>query len=202
MYVFDELPRGFRVNDALLKRISGESVLTARQLFGRRFDYLPTFKVVLISNYDPGIPPDNDALKRRMVVIPFEQKAPKIDTTLRERLRLEHAQILNWMIEGAADWRKNGFKVPTAVKATGNDYFSTQDTIGQFIEERCIQDPAAKESAGALYEAWAEWCKVRGHQPGTATTFGTDLGRRGFGKCSARTKKEKVRGRSGIQLRK
>lgn len=202
MYVFDELPRGFRVNDALLKRISGESVLTARQLFGERFDYLPTYKVILISNYDPGIPPDSDALKRRMVVIPFEQKAENIDTALRERLRREHAQILNWMIEGAADWRKNGFKMPAAVKATGEDYFSTQDTIGQFIEERCIVDPAAKEPAGALYEAWVEWCKARGHQPGTATTFGIDLGRRGFNKCWINIKKVKVRGRSGIQLRK
>jgi putative DNA primase/helicase len=106
------------------------------------------------------------------------------------------------MIEGAADWRKNGFKLPTAVKATGEDYFSTQDIIGQFIEECCIVDPAAKEPAGALYLAWVEWCKTKGHQPGTETAFGTDLGRRGFDRCSIYINKVKVRGRSGIRLRK
>lgn len=202
VYLFDELPRGFRINDALVKRISGQSRVTARQVYGRRFDYQPTYKILLLSNYDPKIPPDNDALKRRILVIPFERRAEKIDKALRERLRLEHPQILNWMIEGAADWQKNGLVLPNAVRITGDDYFDAHDTIAQFIDECCIVHPSAKEAAGALFEAWEAWAKRRGHPPGSETTFGTDLARRGYGKCWVRIEGAKTRGRSGIRLRK
>jgi len=101
LFLFDELPFRFRLNDALLKRLSGESRVTARALHGHSFDYLPTYKVFLLSNYDPNIPPDNDAIKRRLIVIPFDHKTKAIDTTLRAKLREEFPQILGWMIEGA-----------------------------------------------------------------------------------------------------
>ena len=54
------------------------------------------------------------------MVVPFEHKAEEIDPQLRLRLRDEYPQILNWMIEGTADWRHHGFITPRSVEAQGS----------------------------------------------------------------------------------
>ncbi len=157
--------------------------------------------MVLLSNYDPNIPPDNDALKRRLMVIPFDQKAEKIDLTLRAQLREEFPQILNWMIAGAADWRKNGFQIPKSVYESADEYFEEQDIIQQFISECCEVGATCKDTSGNLFAAWCDWCEHHRHHPGTDTSLGTELGRRGFKKCWIGSGKNKQRGRLGLKVR-
>jgi putative DNA primase/helicase len=42
----------------------------------------------------------DDAMRRRMQVIPFRHKPESIDKQLREKLRAELGAILRWAIEG------------------------------------------------------------------------------------------------------
>jgi phage/plasmid-associated DNA primase len=52
------------------------------------------------------------------------------------------------------------------------------DTVGAFIDERCIRDAAATVPPTKLYEEYKTWCNTRAEKP--LQDFGTRLIEKGF----------------------
>jgi phage/plasmid-associated DNA primase len=73
----------------------------------------------------------------------------------------EREGILNWLIQGALDWHRNGLRPPQAVKEASRQYQSEQDRVGTFIKERCVMDPDAQTqftgSTESIYSAYKGW---------------------------------------------
>ena len=66
-----------------------------------------------------------------------------------------------WGIEGAVNFVRNGFKldVPDAVAEATEEYRQREDWLTNFINERCIRDPNAREGARALYLEYKAWAQ-------------------------------------------
>jgi len=76
---------------------------------------------------------------------------------LPEKLRAEHEGILNWCVQGAVEWYKNGLQTPTEIQQATNDYRSEQDILGQFLEDVCEIGTDFKVKSADIYKAYEIW---------------------------------------------
>jgi hypothetical protein len=86
-----------------------------------------------------------------VIEFPVTFKEAEQDHSLQERLLQEAPGILNWALEGYLLWKKQGLDAPEAVKLATKTYLTENDSVGQFIDARCIKDPKAKETTGNLH---------------------------------------------------
>jgi putative DNA primase/helicase len=66
-------------------------------------------------------------------------------------------------------------------------YLHDQDSLSQWIEERCAVDRVYSASSSALYINWKGWTEVAGERPGSQKSFSQALETRGFERKYERT---------------
>jgi putative DNA primase/helicase len=191
-----ETSEGRRMDAARVKELCGGDTLNARGLYGKdHVEFRPSHLLLLITNFKPKAPANDYALWQRIRLIPFElsfvaePKEPherKADLNLLEKLKSEASGILAWIVRGCLKYQHDGLTTPDAVKAAGRDYQAEEDTIGQFLAERCILKNAEQVKAGELYSAYDEWCRDCNLKPMANTSFGKEMTRRGFDRYQKR----------------
>jgi putative DNA primase/helicase len=150
-----------------IKSITGGDRISARFMRQDFFDYVPTYKILVVGNHEPEIKGADEAMMRRLHVIPFESNPAEVDRLLVDRLKEEWPEILQWAIDGCLKWLDEGLTRPAVVAERTERYRQEEDPVGTFIEECCVIDPEAEVSRQDLYRAWLQWCHQRGEQPGT-----------------------------------
>jgi putative DNA primase/helicase len=191
-----ETEQGRGWDEAKLKSLTGGDPITARFMRQDFFTYLPQFKLLIAGNYAPSFRQVDEAIRRRMKIIPFTTKPQKPDRDLERKLKQEWPKILNWMIEGVLQWQTNGLHPPESVRETTEQYFTDQDVFAQWIADCCILDRSAREESTPLFASWKDYAKNAGVNPGTQSDLKTNLERKGV--TSHRTSKS--RGFYGISL--
>lgn len=104
------------------------------------FTYTPRFKLVIVGNHKPTLRSVDEAIRRRIHLVPFTVTIPpeERDKDLPEKLRPEWPAILQWAIDGCMDWRDIGLAPPEAVVKATEKYLADEDTIAQWINEECV----------------------------------------------------------------
>jgi putative DNA primase/helicase len=196
-----ETEQGRAWAESRLKAMTGADRISARFMRQDLFEFDPTFKLTIIGNHKPVLHNVDDAMRRRLNMVPFLVKPNVVDHDLEAKLLAEAPGILQWIIEGCLDWQTNGLVRPDIVKAATNDYFSEQDSFGQWLEESCEVrlggSPMIWDRSGDLFASWSVYSKKAGEEPGTQKSFASELGNRGFLKYSD----GKARGFKFIRLR-
>jgi putative DNA primase/helicase len=177
-----ETAEGRKLDAPMVKQMTGGDTITARLLYREFFEFRPTFKVFISTNHRPRVRGDDDAIWRRMRLIPFDVTIPKErqDKRLQERLVNELSGILRWAVEGCRLWRTEGLTPPEAVRAATSAYRSEMDVLGAFLEARTVQNCSVNVGASELYAAYRRWCKENGEFELSQTIFGKRLSDRGF----------------------
>ncbi|TDU32836.1 P4 family phage/plasmid primase-like protein [Panacagrimonas perspica] len=154
-----ESGQGGYLEETRAKLLTGGDSIKARRLYGDFFTYEPSHTLVLLTNHRPRIRGNDEGIWRRICLVPFAERIPEEerDFALREKLRAEYPGILAWAIRGAAEYLRDGLRVPETVRDATKDYRDESDPIGRFISEMCVLDPAAYISSAALYEAFDSW---------------------------------------------
>lgn len=90
-----EAERGRRLNEPLVKELTGGDTIRARFLFQEYFEFRPQFKLLLATNYKPEIYGIDEGIWRRVHLIPFAITIPvaERDKRLLEKLDRERAGI-------------------------------------------------------------------------------------------------------------
>jgi putative DNA primase/helicase len=114
----------------------------------------------MATNHKPVIKGTDYGIWRRIKLIPFTTRIPeeKQDKLLEMKLREEASGILNWLLEGAARWKREKLKAPAAVLKATDDYRGEMDVIGNFMKERTIQQQGNSIRVRELFKAYQEWC--------------------------------------------
>jgi putative DNA primase/helicase len=195
LMVGHETQEEVRLDEALIKCLTGGDRITARGMNENFSSFDPTHKLWLSTNYKPQIRGTNYAIWRRVKLIPFTQTfwdpdaAPggsegrpehlRADKSLVEKMKAEAAGILVWMVRGCMDWQQHGLEEPEVVRVKTREYAAEQDVIGEFIGDYCDVGPDYEEEAGNLWHAFQTAMPDSGI---SQTAFGTQLGRRGYEK--------------------
>lgn len=147
------------------KRIVSQDTITARQIFGKPFRFVPICKLWGAMNDMPRVIDRSDAVFNRVMIIPMNRVMPeeKRDLRLGEKLEGELAGIFNMALIGLKRIRHaKGFtKAPQSEEAR-QEYKAENDIEAAFIEECCIREPNSKTNAQALYDAYSTWCRRNG----------------------------------------
>jgi len=177
-----ETEQGRRWNESKIKALTGGDKVAARFMRQDFFDYTPQFKLVIAGNHKPSIRNVDEAMKRRMHLIPFTVTIPaeRRDGKLTEKLLRERDGILAWALEGCLAWQKQGLSPPESVQAATEEYFEAEDLHGQWMDERAQRMSEARVATAVLYADFRDWCEGRGEYPGTIKRFAEVLISKGF----------------------
>jgi putative DNA primase/helicase len=195
-----EIEAGRRLAESLVKALTGGDRLRARRMREDFWEFQPSAKYAIGANHRPIIRGTDNGIWRRLRAIHFGVVFPpeKQDKSLPDKLLRELPGILNWAIRGCIDWQKNGLVEPDAVNLATDEYRGESDVLGDFIDECCLVEDSQRVAGGRLYEAYAAWCKVNGHEPFNNTVFGRQLTERGY--PARKASGTKVRDGIGLKL--
>jgi putative DNA primase/helicase len=179
MVVSAELEEHAVLAEGVAKMLSGGDTISARELYGRRFNFRPTHKIVLVTNHRPHVHGVDAAIWRRLRVVPFGVTIPvdHQDPTLRRRLIEEDGPaVLAWLVAGVVAWNRDGIGDATAVRAASQEYRRSQDTLGAWLDECTMAvDHNVRTKVGELWESWRAWCERTGERSGRMGDFSAAL---------------------------
>lgn len=176
-----EPSQGERLDESLVKEMTGDSAMTARFMRGEFFTFQPQFKVLLATNHRPVIRGTDHGIWRRIRLVPFTEKITdeEKDRELGAKLAREAGGILRWAVEGCLIWQREGLNPPEAVVEATDDYRADMDVLGHFLAERCV---VGAQSVGntPLYKAFTDWCNDNGEKPRSHKWMTEQLQDRGY----------------------
>ncbi|ALD91897.1 hypothetical protein CR3_2705 [Cupriavidus gilardii CR3] len=180
-----ETEQGRRWNESKVKAITGGDKVSARFMRQDFFEYTPQFKLVIAGNHKPAIRNVDEAMKRRLHLIPFTITVPpeRRDKHLQQKLLAERDGILAWALEGCLAWQRLGrLDPPPQVVAATEEYFEAEDALGRWLEERCVREANAKSLTAELFTDWKQWAEAAGEFVGSQRRFSDLLITRGVEK--------------------
>jgi len=177
-----ETEEGKRLDVQLVKQLSGGDTMTARFMRSEFFNFKFVGKVWFSVNHKPVIRDTTESIWERIMTIPFTVYIPPAerDRGLEAKLQAEAAGVLRWIIEGCAEWRRDGLVEPDAVRQATRAYRDEMDVLAGFIHDCCTEAPDAREWADALYGAYKPWAERGGEYVVSKTVLGTKLKERGY----------------------
>jgi putative DNA primase/helicase len=194
LVVASETQQGRKLNEALVKDLTGGERLQARRMREDFWEFNPTHKVILLTNHKPCVSGTDDAIWRRLRLVPFSVRfwdpeepeahgknlaeQSKQDKQLPEKLRAEREGILAWLVRGCLDWQRDGLTLPNKVQVATSEYRAAEDLLAQFLAECCIQGPDYRCRAKALYGFYKQWIGQESCM--SHRVFGESLTLRGF----------------------
>lgn len=177
-----ETEQGRRWNESKIKEITGGDRVSARFMRQDFFTYLPLYKLVIAGNHKPTIRNIDEAMRRRLHLLPFTLTIPPAqrDKHLQDKLLAERDGILAWALAGCLSWQAQGLNPPPSVMAATDEYFEGEDALGRWLEECCLTHPNATALTAALFNDWKRWAEATGEFIGSQRRFSDLLLTRGL----------------------
>jgi putative DNA primase/helicase len=179
MVIASELPEGRRLDEPLIKDLTGGDTVKVRFLHREYFEFRPQAKILIFGNHRPTVKGTDEGMWSRVRLVPFTVTIPEAERNpkLAVELRGELAGIMAWAVAGCKAWQAGGLKPPAKVKAATAAYRGDQDTLAQFLTEVCVMEPQAKIKSSVLYDMYKAWAA---QDAMTQNEFGRRLSERGI----------------------
>jgi P4 family phage/plasmid primase-like protien len=179
-----ETGEGRRLNETLVKELTGGDIIRARRMREDFWEFAPSHLLIVATNHRPEVRGTDKGIWRRLKLIPFVVSVDEstADKSMPEKLREEMPGILAWCVRGCLEWQRVGLGEPDEVSTATSAYRSEQDTLGAFIEEATVRLTDARTKAADVYARYRSWCESAGENPLNLTRFGNAMRERGFEK--------------------
>lgn len=195
-----ETEEGRRWAESRIKALTGGDPITARFMRQNFFTFVPNFKLLVIGNHKPRLHAVDEAMRRRLHLVPFEAtfKGDKLVKDMPAKLREEAPGILRWMIDGCLEWQSKGLNPPARVREATDAYFQNQDIMAEWRAECCETGPGYWESPKRLFNSWKSYAKAAEYPIGMQSNFTDRMESAGF-----RQHRDRQKGRywAGIRIR-
>jgi putative DNA primase/helicase len=174
-----EPDEGQRLQEGLIKELTGGEPIQVRALHSDFIEVRPVFKLTMSGNHKPDIRGTDDGIWRRVMLVPFDVQIPEAerDPTLIDKLFEERAGVFNWLIEGLMDFLEGGLAPPEAVRDATREYREESDPIGVFLTTCCVitGEPADTVTSKELGDAFGYHLIERGMSPWKPATVARQL---------------------------
>jgi putative DNA primase/helicase len=193
-----ETEEGRKWAESRIKALTGGDPISARFMRQDFFEFIPQFKLMIAGNHKPALRTVDEAIRRRLNLIPFTVTIPPAerDPNLTAALREEWPAILDWMMVGCEDWRNYGLMPPSAVTSATEAYLNAEDAIAQWISDCCEREAKAWNSDKDLYSSYVSWANRCGEHKEKRRRFLDKLEDRGF----TPERKNSGLGHSGLRI--
>lgn len=167
---------GMRLDEGLIKQLTGGDPVTARFQYSQEFEFTPEFKIWMATNHKPIIRGTDTGIWRRIHLVPFTAAIPenKVDRSLPYKLRKELPAILKWAVDGYALYKSEGLRMPSAVVTAVEDYRREMDVISAFLTACCTVGGGSEQSS-VLYAVYCRWASDNNEYKMSHTRFTTEL---------------------------
>jgi P4 family phage/plasmid primase-like protien len=100
LVICDEIGQGRRLNEALVKKLTGGDRIDARRMREDYWSFAPTHKLVLVTNHKPEVRGGDHGIWRRLKLVPFTEtfSERRKDEQLDDKLMAEAPGILAWLV--------------------------------------------------------------------------------------------------------
>ena len=181
MVMLPELPRGALRSD-LLKVVSGGDSLSVRGMRENPRAAKPTATLWFSCNELPSIRLVDNALKRRLMIWPFDHTPAKVDVRLGNKLQEEEhlSAVVSWLVDGLKAYVRilasgEPMPVPAVVANATAEYFLEADNVGQWRD--AMLDGTGETPTAALYDSFHAWCESSKRKPLSSRSFSLWMGR-------------------------
>jgi putative DNA primase/helicase len=194
-----EIPIGQRLDEAMIKSLTGGEEMSARPLYGAPFTFTPRFKLWFAGNHKPTIKGSDHGIWRRVQLIPFTVtiSAEKKDPNLLEKLRHELPGILNWAVAGYQEWKRIGLNPPEVIREQVKEYKREEDVLAEWLEDCCDHGVDGRATRDELQQSYITYCARTGVRSMSAKALYAALKERGF----AETKRSGIRCFSALSMK-
>ena len=187
-----ELEEGTRLNTSIVKQLCSTDSIFAEKKYKDPFSFTPSHTLVLYTNHLPRVGAKDTGIWRRLIVIPFKAKIEgKSDIKNYTEYLCENAgeAVMKWMIEGARQAIKLGFKLPfpKCVSDAIEAYKAENDWLGHFLCECCEVAAGGTARSGELYSTYRAFSSASGEYVRSTTDFYAALEAEGFTRQRTRT---------------
>jgi P4 family phage/plasmid primase-like protien len=167
---FEEPNEGEKMNAGLMKEYTGEDPITARGLQKDPITFIPQWKLALLCNDFPEVPPHDKATWRRIEAIEFtsefcenpqEPNQFLIDMHLGEKMKNWRELFLSMLIDVYyRKYKKDGkLYVPDDIKKYTEEYHKQCDSYLEFMSQTIdeTKDPLDSVNTNDLYDDFKLW---------------------------------------------
>lgn len=177
---FSEPQEGSKVNNALIKELTGNDIIKTRNLYSQPFEFTPKFTPIVLCNTCFKLQDSSDhAMARRLIYIKFNvnfKKNPKpnnpfekkIDYSLksRESLQIYGLQLLKLLMNRYEILKQKDFKykVPKEVLINKKELLGECDIVQQYINQNIVKTNNVQDyiTYKELYEQYNLFCNLAG----------------------------------------
>jgi len=176
----NEVSDSQKLNEPLIKRLTGGDYVKGRQIYGMPFDFPAIAKIFMTGNNKPAIYGQDNATWRRVNLVPFDVEVPKEerDTDLIDKLIEESPRILRVLVGMCLKWQKEGAKKSALMLDEKEEYKEENDFMGTFIEEELKFYSGFAVNCTRLHQHYLEWARKNGCHPLNPTAFGRVMSHR------------------------
>lgn len=183
------------LDDEQVKSLTGGDRMRARRMREDTWYFAPTHTLVIFTNHKPQIRGADEAVWRRVRLIPWNVTIPEAerDLELAEKLAAEASGILLWIIEGARRFLAGNFETPDVIRVATADYRAGEDLTGRFCAEVLNFEPRGVTFSIDITSELDAWCREQGVPPLTMNDLSPVLRAHG---CTS--KRRESNGRRGM----
>ena len=168
--VMQEPSKKERINEGIMKEITGGDTIQGRALFKDSIEFVPQFKLVVTCNSLFDITSNDDGTWRRIRLCDFvslftehpkegDEDQPfqfKVDKKLDKKFDVWKYPFMSKLIE-IAKTEKGNVDDCDIVMAKSNAYRENQDYMAEFIREKVEAFEGGKIKKGEIYETFKNW---------------------------------------------
>lgn len=202
-----------RLDAGMVKSLTGNEMVVARGLHKSPIEFSQTWKLSLVTNFEPNCSGDDSGLWRRLVAIRFPTVPPQDrDPELKRLLTTDPAArsaLLAWAVQGCRAWFEAGggrraLEIPAAIDGLTAAYRQRQDTLSQWWSDT-LNLSVWMERDGCvpvadLRRMYIAWSESQGTTPLGSRRYNAFLARQGLVQTTARIHGTPVKAWKGISL--
>jgi len=158
MCISSEPEQGVSLRCGKIKQLTGRDEVEVRFLKENTFKFVPVFKLIVLTNYEPTIDGFDGGIGARVNLMTFmnkfvEKPDPKnkheklIDKSLKDRLgSLEYKlAFFDILLEHFQKYKSEGLILPTRFKADTEEYLRKNDPVSTFLMQNYDMTPYCKD---------------------------------------------------------
>lgn len=160
-------------DEDLLKRLTGRDQVQSRALYESNVEWIPQLVLWMATNNPPRLNSDDDAVWRRLKMIPFLHQFThddEIHDMARRALMPERNGILNWLLAGLRDYLAFGLEEPESVSVAAKEQRIATDSVARFLDDKILEGVLVQQDGGQirsadLFTMYQDWAKSMRENP-------------------------------------